>query len=390
MLNESQQKAYHQIRQFLLNPSTKYMALQGPAGFGKSYLLNHIENEWSVLNNQRKFLQMDTLTDIRFGCSTNKAAAILNDSQTIHKLFGLIPRKDFKTGKTYTVTTARTQDVGKSLIVLDEASMLNESILKIVDNYTSEAKVLFVGDQYQLAPIGSSTSPAFSKGYPSAELTVPMRQDKDSHLFKEVLKLRDAVIKGEHYLIQEGEGVTVLGASEFKQRMLQSFSLQEDARVLAYTNKQVEGYNKYIQKSLHGSSDFAVGDVVIANNRCLDSSQIEQSYRISQINGNHVTLNDGVTYPIPMNKSAWFQEIKAAERAASKSGQWEEYFHLKEGFLDIRYGFSCTVDKSQGSTYEKVFIDLQNLYSCRNLNTLLRLLYVAVSRARTEVFLYKG
>ena len=44
--------------------------------------------------------------------------------------------------------------------------------------------------------------------------------------------------------------------------------------------------------------------------------------------------------------------------------------------------------KSQGSTYDTVFIDLENIGSCRNPDQVARMLYVAVSRARNRIFLF--
>lgn len=390
MLNESQQNAFKKIKQFLLSSDDKYLTLSAPAGYGKSYLLNYIEQEWKNLNNQRQFLQMDALNNIRFGCTTNKAAAVLNNSTTVHKMFGLVPRKNFKTGQTFTATTSKTKDVGNDLIIIDESSMIDTQILEIIGKYTQTAKVIFVGDEYQLPPIGSSKVPVFSNGYTETTLTEPMRQDKDSHLFKEIARLRQAVIDGKFYQVQAGEGITFLNGRDFKDAITYSFENQEDARVLAYTNTQVEGYNKFIRRHLHGVTDFREGDLVVAANCCLESSKVEQTYKIIKITKNTVTLDDNVTYPIPEDKEAWFKAIKRAEREGKKGGDWKQFFYLKEGFLDIRDGFSCTVNKSQGSTYDKVFIDAQNLHSCFNLSTLLRLLYVAHSRARTEVIIYKG
>jgi exodeoxyribonuclease-5 len=56
--------------------------------------------------------------------------------------------------------------------------------------------------------------------------------------------------------------------------------------------------------------------------------------------------------------------------------------------LDIRDAFACTVTKSQGSTYEKVFLDYSNIATCWDLNSLARLRYVGISRAKQTVIIY--
>jgi exodeoxyribonuclease-5 len=61
---------------------------------------------------------------------------------------------------------------------------------------------------------------------------------------------------------------------------------------------------------------------------------------------------------------------------------------LKNQFPDLRARDSQTVHKSQGSTYETVIIDLSNLSTCHLPKLVARLLYVAVSRAKTRVILF--
>ena len=43
-----------------------------------------------------------------------------------------------------------------------------------------------------------------------------------------------------------------------------------------------------------------------------------------------------------------------------------EFFQIKREFADIRPPFSSTVHKSQGSTFETVFIDFGDLMRCRD------------------------
>ena len=60
---------------------------------------------------------------------------------------------------------------------------------------------------------------------------------------------------------------------------------------------------------------------------------------------------------------------------------------------DIDYAFAITANKAQGSTYDNVFIDLNDICFTNtgmlrdNKDEMLRRLYVAISRARHEVIL---
>jgi ATP-dependent exoDNAse (exonuclease V) alpha subunit len=60
---------------------------------------------------------------------------------------------------------------------------------------------------------------------------------------------------------------------------------------------------------------------------------------------------------------------------------------MESYFIDLRAAYACTINKSQGSTYDRVYIDLEDVRKCKNPNLLARLLYVGVSRARHQVFL---
>lgn len=51
------------------------------------------------------------------------------------------------------------------------------------------------------------------------------------------------------------------------------------------------------------------------------------------------------------------------------------------------YGYAISVHKSQGSTIDNVFIDLNDLFKCRSRQELQQLEYVAFSRTKNNIFL---
>jgi superfamily I DNA/RNA helicase len=69
---------------------------------------------------------------------------------------------------------------------------------------------------------------------------------------------------------------------------------------------------------------------------------------------------------------------------------WDFYYQqMRDVFADVAYGYAMTVHKSQGSTYQRVFIDMKDIiqrnpkeresYQC---------LYTAITRASSEVHIY--
>ena len=106
--------------------------------------------------------------------------------------------------------------------------------------------------------------------------------------------------------------------------------------------------------------------------------------------------------------------INAAKSASTytRGTRWKEYYNFKKKYLlatnvinksgkiiyyrDIDYGFAISSHKSQGSTYDTVFVDVNNMVfdsngtPYANQDELLRRLYVACSRARKNLILCYG
>jgi exodeoxyribonuclease-5 len=69
---------------------------------------------------------------------------------------------------------------------------------------------------------------------------------------------------------------------------------------------------------------------------------------------------------------------------------WAKYHNFKEMFATIRYCYCITVHRSQGSTYRKVFVDLNNILKNNIRAERQRLAYVAFSRPSEELLINKG
>ena len=76
-----------------------------------------------------------------------------------------------------------------------------------------------------------------------------------------------------------------------------------------------------------------------------------------------------------------------ALKKARLAEDWTKVKEITESWTDLRATYACTINKSQGSTYGKVFVDLNDIKKCRNSNQIARMLYVAVSRAKYNVYL---
>jgi len=401
MLNKGQEKVFTQIQEFLVSDNV-FFSLESGGGYGKTFLLNHLENKIPELNKIRSLLHLPQIGKMIYTATTNKAASLLgNNSSTIHKLFKIYPKTNYKTGVTH-YKLGDTPNLYEEILILDESSMLDPQVFQIIqDKIKGRAKVIFALDPYQLAPIGYA-SPVVNTliaNLPKGELTEPMRQDKESHLFKMCDLFRENVRNQTYTPITVGKGIRSVSGAEFQKEYLEAFKNNEDARIIAFSNTTVESHNAYVRKTLKQTNRFQEGDLVVAAAAMenVPEIKVEETYTIRNI-GKH--LNDGHIdyyevdlglhqwFKVPSNKQAYFKRLKQAQLEGKQNGDWSVYYTLKSNYLDIRDGFACTAHKAQGSTYDKVFLDFADLTQCSDLNTFLRALYVAVSRAKHEVIIY--
>lgn len=98
------------------------------------------------------------------------------------------------------------------------------------------------------------------------------------------------------------------------------------------------------------------------------------------------------------------EDLRVKAVKSKKNKDWSKYFDLSEQFFtpidliyddrvikrkSLDYGYCISAHRSQGSSYTGVIIDLVNLLTCRDKETLRQLEYVALSRTRSDVYIYQ-
>lgn len=379
-LNQGQQQALDTLLTAAIDPSQKLITLSGPAGSGKTTILKHLIKELKDL----AVLMPEYLTTWHFTATTNKAVAALSDAigptvkvTTIHSLLGLVPHQ----GKLMQRRASTAQY--NSIVVIDEASYIGAElagfIAKIVEHV---ALVIFVGDSYQLPPVKDEISDIFDpKIIPQIELTQVMRQADGNPIQELSLDLRDVVKHhAEPNIILDDVNIAWLNSDDFIKAFCNDciISAPGAVRALAWTNHTAQHYNEQAALACNGRTEFQAGDIVV-NNHYFQSNQ--------------QSIPTDATVHI-YSTSPWYTEFGKTMRSISTS-----YCDLTElhkdstatpeqrlyYYPDLRYTYASTINKAQGSTYDTVYIDLNDLAKCSNRDLQLRLLYVAVSRARHKV-----
>ena len=408
MLNKCQEKALDALLEFCYSQE-KFICLSGMPGTGKTYLLNKLASQLDTINTVLKIAGRTPFIDIRFTATTNKAAAVLKESldseyaTTVYKLFGIKVTNDYRTGEEKLDFT-RAITVPDSLIIIDEASMLSYEVLEYINKYAIRSKVIFVGDKNQLPTVGGASADVFNR-FKVIELTKIMRQKPS--LAKAIKNAKNTLEAGEMIDLpsMESESIIRLNKSEFLDSIV---NMGLNDKILCYTNNKCIAYNSHIRQELGLPTTPIKGDLCISKGRV-----------VSPYGDRQIVLNAEESFPIidvkPIEKYIYIGDckygvkeyltykgtffglekpelypllLKSAYAKCKEIKDYTGYIYIKENILDPRFYYSSTIHSAQGSTYDNVYIDLNDIIKGRGATkeTKNKLLYVAISRAKNKIY----
>lgn len=407
-LSTDQEAAMTKILDFFSSADEKEMVLKGHGGTGKSFLMDTALHRAQAHNQIMKMLRTPTnKLNLVLTATTNKAAKVLSDAvgrevRTIHSVLGLRVYNDYNTGKTVLHKSKATDVIENSIVIIDEASMINKELLKIIREQTSNCKVLYVGDPYQLAPVKENKSPVFDAVANQATLTTVHRQTAGNPIIQFSEYFRTALDTGKFTeVLPAGPEVQLLDPTAFQAEIDKSFTqlfmTPTTVRALAWTNRRVHELNEYIRHIQGKPAGFAVGDTILTNKPILAKNPNQKMYStdsFATITGMQPGVMKGINgWDIKLGTNTQvFQayqqkEVTALANQYKRAKEWAEFFYVQDNFADLRPIDACTITKSQGSTYDKVFIDLNDVAKCTSNSDIARMLYVAVTRARKSVIM---
>ena len=371
-------------------------------------------------------LDMDTTVVI---CPTHKAIDRLRSSvpknmevKTIHALLGWIPTINENALKVEHIdgTTKLDKPIGDyTTIIIDEGGMMSEdmfmSIISKIEEQrnfkTDNVNIHVFLDPYQLLPVKGlqiQIDPKTTKN-----LTTQHRSESP-----DVVKLFTKFV---NYLEGTNEKDLKVSFSEnvIKAKTIKEF--KEGDKLLAYTNKCVGDYNKEIAKKFGIDSyigqevqlgnlvdtvivdeyvEPSLGDLVLryttGQGLLLQNSQISKAYIEASlqalINNRHIKFisSEGVWVPIIEGIGKANVVLKKAKHAAIEDKKnFKDVYALGRAFV-MDYTFASTVHKAQGSEFDTVWVhqeDIKQSILPNYYETYARLMYVAISRARSKVYI---
>lgn len=227
---------------------SKYFSLQGPAGSGKTTILQYIIERLkcrtiatSTTNASVKVMK-DALKSLNIACVTTHRYLRLKVVTTTE-------------GTWFETNDEKEPLTNYDLAIVDECSMVGKDLWEKIETHPSNTKWLFVGDPCQLSPVGSSLSPAF-KVSDSAYLKTIHRQTPDGPIHILVNQIRNSILDEKHEILKpetdvdsdSGSIITFTDKREWFDSVASWFDNPGDdtCRVLTYTNKSELAINNRV------------------------------------------------------------------------------------------------------------------------------------------------
>ena len=422
------------------------MLLTGHAGTGKTTTVA----EYLKHTEKNVVLVAPTNKAVRVLCETAGRHGVTAPCMTVHKLLDLIMQSDAEQKYCRKKGETRDLMAHFDIVVVDECSMIGNLVkgnedLGLYDRLTEEAKmygtkIIFVGDRHQLPPVNEANSPTLDVE-PYFQLTEIVRQAADNPIIQTADWLRrkqdgeDCGNPPEPRVVN-GVGVHSIGSKkEYEELVLAAF--REDSRpdvnrAVAYRWECINPFARRLTEALfpeHGDEQYIVGMRYFTTEPILnqdnphdgplmhmitDEDAVLQSVRECEhpnhTFGHYKTLRLGFkkddedggeefnVYVVHPDDEPKFRKeiVQMKAQAVRREIRWTHFWGMGDAYnFDVDPKRLCcrlkpyyvtTVHRSQGSTYQNVFVDYPDIARMRDPMERLRCLYTACTRGAKNLF----
>ena len=444
---EEQEKAIECIADFLFKPENDtLLLLKGYAGTGKTTLIGAV---------------VRTLSEMRAGyvlmASTGRAAKVFSrysgfSAYTIHKK--IYRQKSFSNDLD---NFSLNDNLHKNtLFIVDEASMISNDGLsgasfgsgRLLDDlieyvYAGQGcRLLIIGDDAQLPPVGEDESPALSaevlRGYgldvTECILTEVIRYSGRNGILSNATMLRERMAADDIYdlpvLSLKGyEDISSIPGSELIEAINSSYNEvgMDETMVICRSNKRAYLYNKGIRNTiLYREEELSTGDILmiaknnyhwtadckemdfIANGdiavvRRVRRTQEMYGFRFADVVLSFPDHND-IEFELKILLDTLHSDYPSLSKEDSDrlfnavmedysdiTNKKERMKKLKEdsfyNALQVKYAYAVTCHKAQGGQWKRIFIDQGYITEDTFTPDYYRWLYTALTRASENLYL---
>lgn len=443
---DGQRTVLYHIAAFLLSekPNPAYL-LQGYAGTGKTTLVTTLVKTLPQIGMRYQLMT-----------PTGRAAKVLSGytgktASTIHRK---IYRFQQYADGSFRMTRAENK-AKNTVFIVDECSMISEemsngrSLIDDLINYVfsgENCRLLLIGDNAQLPPVGLENSPAndinvlkheFGLTVAAYELTEVMRQEEESGILWNATELRKALMALTPltplmplFNVNGFSDVHRIEPQEFEELLWQSFNGKNtnEAVVICRSNKRANMFNQAIRaRILQEEGEIATGDklMVVKNNYFWTDEDQKISFiangdmiELMRINnteemyGFHfadvdIQLTDYQEEP-NLSVKILLETLTSDSPALTQEESDKLYRAVEEDYMDIpnkrdrykamrqnpyfnalqvKFGYALTCHKTQGGQWPTVFLDAPYIKEDESLQISdLRWFYTAVTRAQKQLY----
>lgn len=428
-----------------LSTSNNPILLTGPAGTGKTSLLIQLLADGTLTLSDTTFVYISNKALQVLQNELNSQLSYNDDEARFMTITAFLNKKldyDDDGNKIFVKHFNRVKIKYRKVLVVDECSMIDdptyEDIMKIANS--NNIKVIFSGDRYQCPPPNDNPAIKVFNIACHVQLKTPFRYNKEmGKVMSNVINSIDNPIDPKDLLQSMklyGQNINAnvtfySNKKEFIDKAISYSKNNMNSMVLAYKNDTVKKMADYIRSQIIDdiSLEYQKDDILICEsvaNRfdftttselykvirtemmtCIltDKYDIESVDSINYMNDLRLHKNIPMVldlYKLYLNKSSTGRndyvyipmksQLDAYEKFKKdikKSKAISNYTKgsLCNAFPEFNYGYAINIYKAQGSSYDSVFIYLDDILDLKatNLSDKYKALYTAMSRAKTEV-----
>jgi ATP-dependent exoDNAse (exonuclease V) alpha subunit len=431
---------FKEIDHLIGDKEQQALLVKGYAGTGKTTLTSTLVQVLPLFN--LKFVLL---------APTGRAAKVMSSyckrmAFTIHKKI----YKQVQEGEGGLKFKRQNNYAKNTVFIVDEASMINEDagfgmsglLTDLIDYVFNDSsnKLILIGDNAQLPPVGQLISPAlnidvlqrdFNLATREIMLTEVMRQEQESGILFNATNLRNqlTVEKINISLSTSHKDIFKMTGEKLEDGLRYAYDNYgiENTIIICRSNKSANGYNQYIRNAIHFyESEIEAGELlmVVRNNYVHSPDEVAgdfiangdfmeivkiitfeemHGFRFAKLQLRLTDYSAENSFEALVILDTLYTETPALTQEQNKALYTSvslDYAHLskkemKESLkkdpylnaLQIKFAYAITCHKAQGGQWPIVFVDQGYLKEDGIDKEYLRWLYTAVTRASEQLFL---
>lgn len=338
-----------------------------------------------------------------------------------------------------------------SLLIVDECSMIDDNTYKDILEFSvkKNCKILFVGDSYQCPPPSGKDSLKVFNIKNHVQLHTPFRYGEGINTIvtevKNAIDNKTSISNLIKILKEKSEDSSFVqfynNKQEFIEKAISHYKNNKHVSVIGYRNETVKSMSEYIRNSIitDNENQYSINDILICQSNYSSTREINndlvvsEMYKVTDVSPFVMSIsldednkiinskilvdnpfldfekdNHKITFIIKgfyldlqsiTNSNKTCKSVVSSKHTSKNYNIYKKLLIECEDmdndtrgkwinlFNEMNYGYSINIYNSQGSTYDEVFIYLNDIINLKpvDLKDKYKALYTAMTRAKNKV-----